>query len=107
MSFDPVSAKAWVDSAIEAALPSLSEFIAIPNLSRAFNPSWQHCEHAGRAVQHLVNWVRAQQLENCTVEVVQDEGYSQVILTEIAGDSAQTVLLYGHFDKQPPMEGWS
>jgi len=30
-----------------------------------------------------------------------------VIWTEVAGDIPdRTILLYGHFDKQPPMEGW-
>ncbi len=34
-------------------------------------------------------------------------GRTPLIVAEIAGSSDDTVLLYGHLDKQPPMEGWS
>lgn len=36
------------------------------------------------------------------------EGYTPIIFTEIAGDIPQkTIFLYGHFDKQPHMTGWT
>ena len=39
-----------------------------------------------------------------TVEELQ--GRTPVLLIEVPGDSDETVLLYGHFDKQPEMMGW-
>ena len=41
-----------------------------------------------------------------TTEVIHDEGYSPLIFTEIKGDLPVTMFFYGHFDKQPPFEGW-
>ncbi|HJY84177.1 MAG TPA: M20/M25/M40 family metallo-hydrolase, partial [Candidatus Binatia bacterium] len=35
------------------------------------------------------------------------EGRTPLLFIEILGDSAETVLLYGHLDKQPPMDGWN
>jgi len=29
-----------------------------------------------------------------------------LIFTEIKGDLPITIFFYGHFDKQPPFEGW-
>ena len=38
---------------------------------------------------------------------IRDRGRTPVILIEIAGANADTVLLYGHLDKQPEMTGWA
>jgi acetylornithine deacetylase/succinyl-diaminopimelate desuccinylase-like protein len=40
------------------------------------------------------------------LEVIKDEGFSPLIFTEIKGDLPLTVFFYGHFDKQPPFQGW-
>ena len=34
-------------------------------------------------------------------------GRTPVIFIEVPGDGDDTVLLYGHLDKQPEMTGWS
>ena len=41
-----------------------------------------------------------------SVEVVRLEDRTPVILMEIPGEGSETVLLYGHLDKQPEMTGW-
>ena len=67
-----------------------------------------------QAVDLLAGWAKSALAgtEGATVEVVTLEGRTPVILIEIAGrgDAAaadDTVLLYGHLDKQPEMTGWS
>src|SRR6185295_8208257 len=42
-----------------------------------------------------------------TLEVVRLENRTPVILMDIPGELDDTVLLYGHLDKQPEMTGWS
>ena len=34
-------------------------------------------------------------------------GRTPLIFIEVPGDSDDTVLLYGHLDKQPEMKGWA
>jgi acetylornithine deacetylase/succinyl-diaminopimelate desuccinylase-like protein len=87
-------------------LPALDEYIRIPNRSPAFDASWQQAGHMDRAVALIESWCKAQPLPGLTVEVVRLAGRTPVIYMELAGNSSDTVLLYGHLDKQPEMTGW-
>src|SRR6185437_9322105 len=46
-------------------------------------------------------------IDGAALEVVRLPGRTPVILIEIPGDIDDTVLLYGHLDKQPEMTGWA
>jgi len=59
-----------------------------------------------RAVALIADWVKAQKVPGLTLEVVRLEGRTPLLWMEVPGDSNDTVLLYGHLDKQPPFEGW-
>jgi acetylornithine deacetylase/succinyl-diaminopimelate desuccinylase-like protein len=101
-------AEVW-DSAI---LPTLSEYIRIPNKSPAFDPEWKANGHMDKAVDLIAAWCKGRKLPGLTLEVVRlkdDKGRDRtpVIFMEIPGQSKDTVLLYGHLDKQPEMVGWS
>lgn len=93
----------------EAITPTLVDYIRIPNKSPAFDPQWAEHGYMDAAVDLLANWARTalEQTKDATVEVVRLEGRTPVILIEIAGASDDTVLLYGHLDKQPEMTGWA
>ncbi len=97
----------WEDS----ILPRLGDYIAIPNKSPAYDPKWQEHGHMDRAVALIEAWCRAQEIPGLSVEVVQLEGRTPVIYMEIPASPGlesgrDSVLLYGHLDKQPEMEGW-
>src|SRR4051812_26116995 len=57
----------------------------------------------------MTRWAREKiaELPGATLEVVRLEGRTPVILIEAPGEIDDTVLLYGHLDKQPEMSGWS
>ena len=95
--------KIW-DSTI---VPTLTEYVRIPAKSPAFDPAWQANGHLDRAVTLVRRWCETRPLEGLTVEVAQLEGRTPVIVMEIPGSSDDTVLLYGHCDKQPEMVGWA
>jgi acetylornithine deacetylase/succinyl-diaminopimelate desuccinylase-like protein len=88
----------------EEILPALNDYIRIPNKSPAYEPNWQ--ANMDRAVALVEAWCRRQPLAGLQLEVVRLENRTPVILMEIPGSSADTVLLYGHLDKQPEMTGW-
>ncbi len=94
----------------DRALPVLSEYISIPNVSPDFDPDWREHGHMARAVDMLVAWCRARPIPGLTVEVVELDGRTPLILMEIPaageGSDGDPVLLYGHLDKQPEMTGW-
>jgi acetylornithine deacetylase/succinyl-diaminopimelate desuccinylase-like protein len=88
-------------------LPSLARYIEIPNQSQLFDPDWKAHGHMARAVEHVRRWVVEQDLAGARLEVIQDGDRTPVLLLEVEGDASDTVLLYGHLDKQPPMTGWA
>ncbi|HET7336044.1 MAG TPA: M20 family metallopeptidase [Rhizomicrobium sp.] len=100
--------KQWDD----AVIPTLIEYIKIPNKSPAFDPDWEKNGHMAKAVKLFEDWARERlpALPGSTLEVVQLEGRTPVILIDVPGTakgaSKETVLLYGHLDKQPEMAGW-
>ncbi len=92
----------------EWILPTLIEYIAIPALSPSFDPEWQASGKIDEAVELLRAWADQHAPERTTVEVIQLEGRTPVLLVDVPslGELDETVLMYGHCDKQPPMDGW-
>jgi len=94
----------WDDSVV----PSITEYIKIPNKSPAFDADWQKHGYMADAVKLMERWAREKidALKGATLEVFQLQGRTPLIFIEIPGQNADTVLLYGHLDKQPEMVGW-
>jgi acetylornithine deacetylase/succinyl-diaminopimelate desuccinylase-like protein len=90
----------------EAILPTLTRYVTIPNQSVSFDPEWAAHGHMDRAVALAVEWVKAQALPRASIEVWRLERRTPVVFVEVPGSLEGTVLLYGHLDKQPPMDGW-
>jgi acetylornithine deacetylase/succinyl-diaminopimelate desuccinylase-like protein len=94
-------------------LPALTDYVAIPNVSPAYEPDWAAKGHMADAVELVRAWCAARPIDGMGVEVHEVEGRTPVVLVDIpaagAGSTAggdDAVLLYGHLDKQPPMTGW-
>ncbi len=105
---DQTSISRFVDGVWDASIiQALVEYVKIPNQSPMFDTNWREHGHMDRAVKLIVEWTKRQAVPGLTLEVVQLEGRTPVILMEIPGKSQDTVLLYGHLDKQPPMEPWA
>ncbi len=87
-------------------VPALHEYIRIPNQSPLFDPDWQAHGHMQRAVALVAEWIRRQRIPGGSVEVLQAGERTPLLLVEFPGNIPDTVLMYGHLDKQPPMVGW-
>src|SRR5260221_3887355 len=99
----------WDDDIV----PTLVEYIKIPNKSPSFDPDWAAHGYMDDAVSLFERWARAKLagLAGASLEVVRLPGRTPLILIEIPGAGKkpggnETVLLYGHLDKQPEMVGW-
>ncbi len=90
----------------EEILPALHDYIRIPNKSPLFDPDWVAHGHMDEAVALIEGWCRGRDLPGLQVEVVRLEGRTPLLYLEVPGDVEDTVLLYGHLDKQPEMTGW-
>lgn len=87
-------------------LPTLMEYIKIPNKSPMFDQDWQKHGYMAQAVKLIVDWCKAHAISDMKLDVITLENRTPIIFIEIPGNSADTVLLYGHLDKQPEMVGW-
>lgn len=121
MTLDSAAAAAHVDQAWDTHIfETLHDFIRIPNVSPAFDPAWHQAGHMARAVELVRQWCQRQVddgLSGATVEVQELPGRTPLLLVDIPAsngasapiaddDAEDTVVLYGHLDKQPPFEGW-
>src|SRR6478609_4626239 len=108
----PVSdeTSSWVaERFAHSIVPTLTKYIAIPNKSPSFDAGWKQAGHMDRAVELLSSWAREALPEGATLEVVQLGERTPVIFIDVpgtAGAAGDTVMLYGHLDKQPEMTGW-
>jgi acetylornithine deacetylase/succinyl-diaminopimelate desuccinylase-like protein len=86
-------------------VPALCDYVRIPNKSPLFDPEWERHGHMERAVELLANWCRCQPIAGMTVKIARLPGRTPLIFVDIPGGK-DTVLLYGHLDKQPEFTGW-
>jgi acetylornithine deacetylase/succinyl-diaminopimelate desuccinylase-like protein len=109
MPVSEATAKAIEAEFESSVVPTLFDYIRIPNQSPLFERDWRAKGHMDRAVELLSGWARAHLPEGATLEVVRLGERTPVIFIEVpasSGGSADSVLFYGHLDKQPPMTGW-
>jgi acetylornithine deacetylase/succinyl-diaminopimelate desuccinylase-like protein len=93
----------------EAIVPALAEYIAVPAKSPMFDAEWAANGHLERVVRAAAEWAEGRQLAGLSVEIVRLPGRTPVIFFEIPGTRPgcdQTVVFYGHLDKQPEFNGW-
>jgi acetylornithine deacetylase/succinyl-diaminopimelate desuccinylase-like protein len=104
------SATQWVDEQYaQSIVPTLVDYIKIPNKSAMFDPEWKQHGHMDAAVELFAGWARAHLPDGAKLEVVRLGERTPVIFIEIPGTGGRagdTVMLYGHLDKQPEMAGW-
>ncbi len=92
----------------------LTDYIAIPAKSPAFDADWAAHGYIETVVRDAADWVLAQKVPGLTLEIVRltrPDGTPRtpVLFFEIEStraDAGQTVLMYGHLDKQPEFNGW-
>ena len=109
----PAAARALGAHADEAwdqrIVPALTEYIAIPAKSPMFDAQWAEHGLIDRVVRDAASWVEGRKIAGLTLEVVRIDGRTPVIFFDIPATkagSSDTVLMYGHLDKQPEFNGW-
>ncbi len=98
----------------------LTDYIAIPAKSPTFDPEWSQHGYLDTVLRNAAAWVQAQKVEGLTLEIIRIGARTPVLFFEVPAStgrsssaapdgkttSGQTVLMYGHLDKQPEFNGW-
>jgi len=105
----------------ERILPELISYIEVPAKSPAFDADWAAHGLLDRVLQSAADWVQAQRVPGLKLEILRlndaaGKPRTPVLFFELpasdgrdgapAPASGQTVLMYGHLDKQPEFTGW-
>ncbi|HEY3115827.1 MAG TPA: M20/M25/M40 family metallo-hydrolase [Chloroflexota bacterium] len=90
----------------KSVLPALTDYIAIPNKSPAFDHDWEANGHMDYALGLLTEWTNMHLPSGAELEILRLPGRTPLIFIDVAGTGDDCVLLYGHFDKQPEFTGW-
>ena len=105
----------------ERIVPALTDYIAVPAKSPMFDPQWATHGHLAHVLQSAADWVEQQRVPGLRCEIIQLNNAQGVARTPVlffelpasagqdgtpAPASGQTVLMYGHLDKQPEFDGW-
>lgn len=103
----PTHTQAIVDRTWDGSIiPTLHDYIRIPNQSPLYDPQWKQNGHMDKAVALARRWTEGAGVKGLRLEVHEIQGRTPLIFIEVEGDPASTVLMYGHLDKQPAMVGW-
>jgi acetylornithine deacetylase/succinyl-diaminopimelate desuccinylase-like protein len=87
----------------------ITDYITIPAKSPSFDADWAGHGHIETVMRNAAAWVEAQKVEGLKLEIVRLEGRTPVLFFEVPATkvgSTETVLMYGHLDKQPEFTGW-
>ncbi len=90
------------------ALGTLMQYVSIPSLSPAFDAEWEASGAIEGAMELLARWAQSREIPGLSVEISRLEGRTPAMVIEVAPSAAssETVLIYGHLDKQPATAPW-
>src|SRR4051812_45492093 len=95
----------WDDDIVR----QVTDYITIPAKSPGFDPQWQSHGYIDAVLRNAASWVEAQKVEGLKLEIVRLEGRTPVLFFEVPATKSgttETILMYGHLDKQPEFTGW-
>ena len=88
-------------------IPTLIDYIKIPNKSPSFDPDWEKHGHMDKVLDLAVKWTNENKPDRSILSTKRTPGRTPIILLDVPGTIDGNILMYGHLDKQPEMEGWA
>ena len=64
----------------ESIVPSLVEYIKIPNKSPSFEPAWEELGHMEQALQLALEWSKSNMPEKAQIQVKRSAGRTPLLL---------------------------
>ena len=73
-AFDTQALKAFIDERWDSAIvPALTDYIAVPAKSPAYDPDWEKNQYIERVVREAAHWVERQPVPGLVLEVTRNE----------------------------------
>ena len=74
----------------ESIVPTITEYIRIPNKSVAFDPDWEKAGHMEDALQLALIWLEQHPIPGAQVQVGRQSGRTPLILLDCPGEREGT-----------------
>jgi acetylornithine deacetylase/succinyl-diaminopimelate desuccinylase-like protein len=104
---DPAKTNEFIDAEFDGKfVKPLSDFIEIPNLSPAFDQEYFSNGLIDRAIDYVLEFAASLEIEGLVPHVTKEKDVAPMVIFTYEGEGSKNVMLYGHLDKQPHMEGW-
>lgn len=88
-------------------VPGLSDFIRVPNLTPMVDTEYLTNGNVEKAIQLVDDYVNKLHIKGLSRKIFQPAGMPPLVVYVVEGhDSESNLMLYGHLDKQPWMDGW-
>ncbi len=87
-------------------LPSLTEYIKVPNVSVMFDADWEAHGYMEEALRMGRDFMEKHAPPGAKLHVGRIPGRTPLLLLVCPGEADGNILMYGHLDKQPEMTGW-
>jgi len=88
----------------------LNDFVALPAISPAFDPHWIDTGGIEGAIELVAQWARHRSIPKLSVKLVRAPKKTPLLIIDVAASAnattADTVVFYGHLDKQPAVGPW-
>ncbi len=104
MSLEKIIDQFWE----QEAQPALMDFIRIPAKSTAFDSQWEKHGFLLQCCELGQRWI-SKVLPQAQTEIIKQEGKTPCLLVDIPSNAAsntESIVFYGHLDKQPEAGGW-
>ena len=91
------------------AQPALMQYIQIPAKSTAYDRLWESHGYLDQCCELGKNWIN-KNIPEAAVEIIKEKGKTPCLLVDIPAtlcECEESVVFYGHLDKQPEAGGWS
>ncbi|MFV0452816.1 MAG: M20/M25/M40 family metallo-hydrolase [Propioniciclava sp.] len=86
---------------------TIANYIRVPAKSPAFDPDWETNGYLHRVAEDAAGWLSG---HGISAEVLTAPGRTPLLFFDAPGRgprAEETVVFYGHLDKQPEFDGWS
>lgn len=104
---DPIKTQEYLDENFDKYfVEPLSDFIRIDNLTPAFDSEFFTNGKIQQAIEHVRKYAESLEIEGLEFHLQDDGVAAPMAVITYEGRGSPNVMLYGHLDKQPHMEGW-
>lgn len=96
--------RVWNDDLV----PTISDYITVPAKSPNFDPDWEQNGYLKQVCVDAAGWLQDRGVSG--VQILEEPGKTPVLVFDAPGRGPradETVLFYGHLDKQPEFDGWA